>query len=189
MKINLKKFKIVKSTNDTALKLIKKNISKPTLILSERQTGGRGRIGKKWISQKGNLFISIFFDISRSKIKSDKFTFLNPFIIKDVLKKYSKYKIIIKWPNDLIIKKRKLCGILQEVISYKNKKYLIIGVGINTIVSPRSTNFKSISLLKCSKIKIKNNEILMQLKLAYEKFITNSYNRDYNYLKKTICKI
>ena len=47
MKINLKKFKIVKSTNDTALKLIKKNISKPTLIMSERQTGGRGRIGKK----------------------------------------------------------------------------------------------------------------------------------------------
>ena len=52
MKINLKKFKIVKSTNDTALKIIKKNISKPTLIISERQTGGRGRNGKNGFQKK-----------------------------------------------------------------------------------------------------------------------------------------
>ena len=62
MKISVKKFKVVKSTNDIALRLIKKNISKPTLIISERQTGGRGRIGKKWVSKKGNLFITIFLD-------------------------------------------------------------------------------------------------------------------------------
>ena len=189
MKLKITKFSSVKSTNDEAIKMIKHNKLRPGIIVATNQSKGRGTMGKKWISQKGNLFISIFFNISRSNIKSDKFSVFNPYIIKDVLKKYSKYKIIIKWPNDLIIKKRKLCGILQEVISYKNQKYLIIGVGINTFVSPRSRNFKSISLLKCSKIKIKNNEILMQLKLAYEKFITNTYNRDYNYLKKTICKI
>ena len=52
MKIKLKKFKIVKSTNDIAIKLIKKNISGPILITTQRQTGGRGRIGKKWVSKK-----------------------------------------------------------------------------------------------------------------------------------------
>ena len=62
MKIKIKKYKKVKSTNDIALKLIKKNISHPTLIITEKQTNGRGRIGKKWISKKGNLFISIFFN-------------------------------------------------------------------------------------------------------------------------------
>ena len=62
MKIRLKKFKIVKSTNDTAIKLIKNNFSEPTLIVAEMQTKGRGRVGKKWISKKGNLFFSIFLN-------------------------------------------------------------------------------------------------------------------------------
>ena len=61
MKIRLKKFKVVKSTNDIAIKLIKKKIKEPTLITSRKQTKGRGQIGKKWISQTGNLFITVFF--------------------------------------------------------------------------------------------------------------------------------
>ena len=60
MKIKIKKFKKVKSTNDIALQLIKQKVSEPTLILTDKQTHGRGRIGKKWISKKGNLLISIF---------------------------------------------------------------------------------------------------------------------------------
>ena len=67
MKIKLIKFKSVKSTNDIAIKLIKKNKTQPTLISSEKQTKGRGTMGKKWISQKGNLFISIFFEINQKK--------------------------------------------------------------------------------------------------------------------------
>ena len=57
MKIKLIKFKSVKSTNDIAIQLIKKKKTQPTLISSEKQTKGRGTMGKKWISQKGNLFI------------------------------------------------------------------------------------------------------------------------------------
>ena len=61
MKIKLLKFKSVKSTNNVALRLIRKNNTKPTIITSERQTKGRGTMGKRWVSQKGNLFFSIFF--------------------------------------------------------------------------------------------------------------------------------
>ena len=67
MKIKLLKFKKVKSTNDVAIKLIKKDLLKPTLILSEQQTKGRGTMGKKWISSKGNLFLSILFLINSKK--------------------------------------------------------------------------------------------------------------------------
>lgn len=189
MNLRIIKFNSVKSTNDEAIKMIKFNKLKSGIAVATNQSKGRGTMGKKWISKKGNLFISIFFDISKSNIKRDKFSVFNPHIIKDVLKKYSKYKIIIKWPNDLLIKKRKVCGILQEIISYKNKNYLIIGVGINTFVAPGSRNFNSTSLLKCSKTKITNREILMKTKQSYEKFITDSRIRDYNYLKKKICKI
>ena len=67
MKISIKKFKTVKSTNDIAIKLIQKNNSKPTLITCEKQTKGRGRMGKKWISEKGNLFFTIFFKLEKKK--------------------------------------------------------------------------------------------------------------------------
>ena len=65
MKIKLKKYKIVKSTNDVAIKLIKKNVVDPTLIISNKQTAGRGRVGKKWNSKEGNLFMTIFFKDGR----------------------------------------------------------------------------------------------------------------------------
>ena len=58
MKLRSLKFKSVKSTNDIALMLIKKDNIKPSIILSERQTKGRGTMGKKWISKKGNLFLA-----------------------------------------------------------------------------------------------------------------------------------
>ena len=67
--------KIVKSTNDIAIKLIKRNYSKPTLIMSEKQTGGRGRINKKWISQKGNLFITLFFRLDQKRLTLDNLQF------------------------------------------------------------------------------------------------------------------
>ena len=60
MKIKLIKFKNVKSTNDIAIKLIKAHKIAPTLITTEKQSKGRGTMGKKWISKKGNLFFSIF---------------------------------------------------------------------------------------------------------------------------------
>ena len=67
MKINVIKYKKVKSTNDTALKLIKKNVTNPTLITTEKQTNGRGTVGKKWVSDTGNLFISYFLNLIKKR--------------------------------------------------------------------------------------------------------------------------
>ena len=89
MKIKIKKYKKVKSTNDIALKLIRKNISEPTLVISEKQTNGRGRVGKKWISKKGNLFISLFFRLDQKKLISNNFQFLMRYYLKKFfLKKF-----------------------------------------------------------------------------------------------------
>ena len=79
MKIKLKIYKKVKSTNDIALKLIKKNNSHPMLVTSKEQTNGRGRVGKKWISRKGNLFISLFFKLDQ------KWVLFNNFYAKNLL--------------------------------------------------------------------------------------------------------
>ena len=82
-----KKFKKVKSTNDIALKLIKQNISQPTLIITDEQTHGRVELVKNGFQKKGNLLISIFFKFDQSRINFKQFTFLNALLLKNVISK------------------------------------------------------------------------------------------------------
>lgn len=184
MKIKIKKYKIVKSTNDIALKLIKKNTLKPTLITAERQTNGRGRVGKKWISKKGNLFITLFFRFDQRKINFKQFAILNAFLLKKVISNFISKKIKIKWPNDLLFNKQKFCGILQEVIRYKNFNYLIVGIGLNTNIIPQNESFKSTSLKNILNKKIDNNEILKNIIITYEKFLWEKKTFSFSDLKR-----
>ena len=184
MKIKLIKFKSVKSTNDIAIKLIKEKKPQPTLIFSEKQTKGRGTMGKKWISEKGNLFISIFFLIDQKKINFRQFTILNAFVLRKLVSKIIAKKIKIKWPNDLLYKKKKICGILQEIITNKKKEYLIVGIGLNTNIKPKNKSFASTSLKNIINKDIDNKKILKNIQKEYERFLIEIENFSYKDLKK-----
>ena len=183
MKIKIKKYKKVKSTNDVAMKLIKRNILEPTLITTEKQTNGRGRIGKKWISLKGNLFITLFFEFDQKKINFKQFAVLNAFLLKKVISKIILKKIKIKWPNDLLFNKQKFCGILQEVIKFDNFNYLIVGIGLNTNTVPQNKSFKSTCLKNILNKKIDNQKILKKIVIAYEKFLGEKNKLSFSDLK------
>ena len=167
--MKLKKFYFtkVKSTNATSLRLIKQN-NLNGLVVSEVQILGKGQRGKKWISRKGNLFLSIFFTINRN-LNIKKFTKLNLQIINNIINKYSFIKTSIKLPNDILIRKQKLCGILQETIFNKNQKFLIIGIGINLLNSPKIKNYPTTFLNKYSKKKIYKIELANKIKKEFEK--------------------
>ena len=183
MKIKIKNYKKVKSTNDVAMKLIKKNILEPTLITTETQTNGRGRIGKKWISLKGNLFITLFFEFDQKKINFKQFAVLNAFLLKKVISNIISKKIKIKWPNDLLFNKLKFCGILQEVIKFDNFDYLIVGIGLNTNIVPQNKSFKSTCLKNILNKKIDNQKILKKIVIAYEKFLGEKNKLSFSDLK------
>jgi len=189
MKLRSFKFKSVKSTNDIALMLIKKANIKPSIILSERQTKGRGTMGKKWISKKGNLFLSIFFDISKKKIDFKKFAVLNAYLLKSILAKKFSNEIKIKWPNDLLFKKKKICGILQETVINGGKKFLIVGIGINTNLDPKNSNFLSTSLKHITNKNVDNKKLFIMIKKNYEKFLLKVNQNSFLELKKIIQKI
>ena len=123
MKLRSLKFKSVKSTNDIALMLIKKDDIKPSIILSELQTKGRGTMRKKWISKKGNLFLSIFFDMSKKKIDFKKFAIINAYLLKSILAKKFSNKIKIKWPNDLLFKKKKFVEFYKRPLLMQEKNF------------------------------------------------------------------
>jgi len=188
MKLKIVKFKSVTSTNDEAIKLIRSNRCILGLVSADSQTKGRGTMGKKWISYKGNIFISIFFKANLIKLKIENYLTINAKIVKKILNEYTKKIVKIKKPNDLIIDGKKICGILQEVIEHKKEKYLITGIGINTKISNLNKNFTSTSLKLNSNKKINNKIIINKIKKNYDKLIYDINNHTSLSVKKNTNK-
>jgi len=185
MKIKIFKFKKVTSTNDVAIKLIKKKNKTVGCVHASEQTKGRGTYGKKWISNKGNLFASFFFPIKENIPHLKDFIIINSFIVSRVLKNiYNIKDIKIKLPNDILIKKKKICGILQEIITFKKKEFFIVGIGLNTQSNPFIKKYKTTNLFKETEKNIKVQEIIKLIAAAYENFFLNLNLKKYNKYKK-----
>ena len=171
MKLKKFKFKTVNSTNDIAIRLIKKTNNKFGIIVADGQKKGRGQRGNKWISYKGNLFVSIFFSLDKINMSLKQLTKANCFLIKKALSQFCKKKIYIKPPNDLLINKKKICGILQETLKKTNTTYFIVGVGINLIKSPHIESYPTTNILELTKTKVNKKKIILELVNIYEEFI------------------
>ena len=89
-------------------------------------------------------------------------------IIKNILKKKINSFITIKKPNDILLNKKKVCGILQEIIFKKEKKFLIVGIGINISSSPVFINYETTYLNNYSKKKINKIQLFNEIKKKYE---------------------
>ena len=175
MKFKIFKFKKVKSTNNSAIRIIKNSNTDYGMIIANKQVSGRGQYGKKWISYNGNLFVSFFYKLDHIKISLKQVTKINCLLVKKLLSIYYKKKITYKKPNDLLIDKKKICGILQEKISKLNKKYLIVGIGINLIKDPNLKNYPTTNLSELLNKKIPKNKIEKQIKKIFEAKITRLY--------------
>ena len=137
MKFKIFKFKSVTSTNDVALNLIQEKKKETGCIYADIQTKGRGTYGRKWISDEGNLFGTLFFPLENNYPTFNEFSIINPVILVGVIENYCEKKnISFRWPNDVLVNRKKICGILQELITSNGKKFLIIGIGINIISHP-----------------------------------------------------
>ncbi len=184
MKLKKFNFKKINSTNDTAIKIIKNTNIKFGIIVADKQTKGRGQYGKKWISYKGNLFVSIFFQLDKVNLSLAQMTKINCNLVKKFLSNYYKKKISIKLPNDLYIKKKKISGILQETLIKTDKTFMIVGIGINLIKSPNIPNYSTTSIFEITKKKITKEKALLKLKEIYEHFIPLFYKLNYNKINK-----
>ncbi len=158
MKFEIFKFENVTSTNDVAINLIKEKQKEFGCVYANIQTKGRGTHGRAWISDKGNLFASIFFPLKNSYPPFNEFSIINPVIISGVIKHFcNRENINLKFPNDVLVNGKKICGILQELVTSNNKKFLIIGIGINVVSSPEINNsYKATNILLETKKKKKN---------------------------------
>ena len=175
MKFKKLKYKKVNSTNDTAIRIIKNSNLKFGMIVSDTQVNGKGQRGNKWFSYKGNLFVSFFHELKNLNISLNSLTEINCLLVKKILNRYYKKNITFKKPNDLLINKKKISGILQEIISISDKKFLIIGIGVNLVKSPKIKDYPTTSLFELTNNYINKSKFENQLKEIFEKHLTKMY--------------
>ena len=87
MKFKILRFKKLISTNDTAIRMIRSSNLMYGMIIAERQINGRGQYGRKWISLKGNLFVSFFYNLENMDLTINKITKLNCILVKKLISK------------------------------------------------------------------------------------------------------
>jgi len=117
---NIHRFKKVDSTNKLA-----RDYPIGSVVIAEVQGKGKGRFQRIWVSAKGGLWFSIIVKPVR---KICEYTFIASLAVHNSIDE----QLDIKWPNDLYLKKKKLCGILTEIYSVGNKvDKIIVGIGIN----------------------------------------------------------
>ena len=154
MKWNLIFLDKVESTNDVAASLPLK-----TCVVAKEQTKARGRMGRRWISLGGNLFFSLV--LKNYGIQTPLLSFVLSLSVAECLKEFD---ASIKWPNDVLIKGKKISGILLENLEDK----VIAGIGINTQKAPT----EDVLYPTCSlEGKIKNEDLLNNILESLDKNI------------------
>ncbi len=124
-------FEEIDSTNQQLWQLLDENATEGTVVISQRQTAGRGQWGREWESQQGGLYLSLALTPNWDSSQGIHLTLLSAVGIASELRKYD-IPVQLKWLNDLILKGYKLGGIKTEIRTQQNKiTAAVIGVGIN----------------------------------------------------------
>jgi BirA family biotin operon repressor/biotin-[acetyl-CoA-carboxylase] ligase len=125
-------FNSISSTNSYAKNLIKKNAEEGTVIISDVQTNGRGRKNRNWLSPKEGLWFSVLLYPKIPAQYAMYVTMAASISVVQAINKLTSLLPIIKWPNDLLLEGKKICGILTELDAEIDRiNYCIVGIGIN----------------------------------------------------------
>lgn len=140
---------VTESTNNDAKKMAQEGAPNGTLVIAERQQGGRGRMGRAWNSPRGGLWLSIVLRPELSPVDAPKLTIMSAVAVAEAIIQATGVFAKIKWPNDILVDGKKVCGILTEMSAEMDIiNHVIIGIGINVNNSdfPKELKDKSISL-------------------------------------------
>lgn len=120
------------STNIRAKRLGEQNAENGTVIVTQYQTAGRGRRGNTWISPVGNCYFSLLLRPEILAERASMLTLVTALALAKTIRQVTDLETMIKWPNDIVVNSKKLCGILTESSTdLANIHYVVVGIGIN----------------------------------------------------------
>ncbi len=168
-------FPTLESTNVTAFeKARSKNLFDREIILTDQQTGGKGRQMRVWSSPQGNLYFSLLLQPQVELAKIPQISFVAITALRLAVESLVKHhKISNKWPNDLLIDQKKVAGLLLESeISQNICEFVVVGIGVNLLSNPQQTIFPA-SNLKNFGVEISAEIMLKSFLDEFEKLYQN----------------
>ncbi len=174
----------VSSTNSMAKESIKDkkvHFREGTVIVADVQTTGRGRLGRTWYSPPGGLCITIILFPNLEPVYISRITLMTAVVLVQSIRKLYGIPVQIKWPNDLVLRNKKLCGILTEMAAESDRiNYVVVGIGVNANLKgedfPKDIRGKSISLQEIL------GESISRIKLT--QLLLENFEKYYNVLQK-----
>ena len=175
-------FPTLESTNDYAKELVKENPVHGTLIVADTQTAGKGRRGRVWQSPENTaIAMSLCVEPQLSTDKISGLTLVAALAVAEAIFKMTGEKVQIKWPNDIVLNGRKICGILTELCFRREVYAVIVGIGINVNTECFPEEIQEIaSSLKRETGKVVSRERLIVEVLKYFEEFYASYEKTGN---------
>ncbi|MFA5148319.1 MAG: biotin--[acetyl-CoA-carboxylase] ligase [Candidatus Omnitrophota bacterium] len=171
------------STNDVAHRLAQSGSPEGTVVFSEGQSKGRGRMGRHWVSPKGKgIYFSFILRPDVSPAEAPKITLMSAVAVALAIREVTHLGALIKWPNDIMINNRKAVGILTEMSAEVNTvRYIVLGIGINVNTSKSDLPKEATSLRaeagdEISRVELAQ-EVLRELDRQYRAFNDKGFNK------------
>lgn len=147
---HLLSFDTLDSTNEEAKRLAKAGGAHGAVVWAKKQTGGKGRMGREWISQEGNLFVSVLLKPEKPTAELAQLSFVAAIAVVEALSALFEkdHQLSCKWPNDILLDGKKLSGILLESFTCETdgRQWVVVGVGVNVDSHPNHMQYPATCL-------------------------------------------
>jgi len=154
-------FEEIPSTMDIARELARTGSPHFTVVIADRQTKGRGRLKRSWISDQGGLYFTVVLRPRLSPQQSYKINFLASLVLAELLRQKYSINAGVKWPNDVLVDGKKISGMLSEMETRDDGiDYVNLGIGINVNNDPTDVEKTATSIHKLVKEHISRKELL-----------------------------
>jgi BirA family biotin operon repressor/biotin-[acetyl-CoA-carboxylase] ligase len=173
---NIVYFKEIDSTNNKCKNLGQMGSEEGTVVVAEAQKSGRGRIGRYWNSPSGmGIWMSVLLRPQISPMEAPKVTLLAAVAVTSAIRKCTGIDVGIKWPNDLMVEGKKVCGILTEMSAEMDSvNYIVLGIGLNVNIPlhqfPAEVQETATSLMEVKGGKISRKLLLQEIIRQLEKY-------------------
>lgn len=164
-------------------------INEGTLIIAERQSAGKGRLGREWFSPAGGIWFSIILYPQLSPSYISRITLMTAVAVVKAIKICTQIKSQIKWPNDILVNEKKVCGILTEMSAELDIiNWVVVGIGVNVNIKQqefpedireRTTSLKEVLGKKVLRVKLA--QVFLQ---EFEKYYEILKRREFSFILK-----
>lgn len=191
-KINLEVYESLTSTNDLLKQKAICGAKEGTVVLALSQSGGKGRKGRSFISEKGGIYLSILVRPRNLSFDTTLITSATAVAVSKAIEEISDKKTDIKWVNDILINGKKVCGILCESGICGSDSFVVVGIGIN-VFKPENDFDDEIKDIAACVFENEDEEILTKLTAK----VIDNFFKEYNtidnlafldeYRKRSVC--